>query len=69
MPGPPAELRPWRPAIADTDYWDERSVFTALGSGALVMQADPEPPEAQALHHALGLAGLQDESERPSSGC
>ena len=60
LPEPPAELRPWRPAIADTDYWDERSTFTAVGSGALVMQADPEPPEAQALHRALGLAGLQD---------
>ena len=64
MPEPPAELRPWRPAIADTDYWDERSAFTAVGSGALVMQADPEPPEAQALHRALGLTGLQDGSER-----
>ena len=62
MPEPPAELRPWRPAIADTDYWDERSAFTAVGSDALVMQADPEPPEAQALHRALGLTGLQDES-------
>ena len=55
MPEPPAELRPWRPAIADTDYWDERSAFTAVGSDTLVMQADPEPPEAQALHRALGL--------------
>ena len=63
MSEPPAELRPWRPAIADTDYWDERSAFTAVGSGALVMQADPEPPEAQALHRALGLAGLQDGSK------
>ena len=63
MPEPPAELRPWRPAIADTDYWDERSAFTAVGSGALVMQADPEPPEAQALHRALGLTGFQDESK------
>ena len=63
MPQPPAELRPWRPGIADTDYWDERSAFTAVGSGALVMQADPEPPEAQALHRALGPAGLQNESK------
>ena len=62
MPEPPAELRPWRPAIADTDYWDERSASTAVGSGALVMQADPEPPEAQALHRALGLTRLQGES-------
>ena len=64
MPEPPAELRPWRPAIADTDYWDERSAFTAVGSGALVMQADPEPPEAQAFHRALSLAWLQGGSER-----
>ena len=64
MPEPPAELRPWRPGIADTDYWDERSAFTAVGSDALVMQADPEPPEAQALHRALGLTGLQGGSER-----
>ena len=64
MPEPPTELRLWRPAIADTDYWDERSAFTAAGSDALVMQADPEPPEAQALHRALGLTGLQGGSER-----
>ena len=48
MPEPPTELRPWQPAIADTDYWDERSTFTAVGSDALVMPANPEPPEAQA---------------------
>ena len=35
-----------------------------MGSDALVMQADPEPPEAQALHRALGLTGLQGGSER-----
>ena len=63
MPEPPAELRPWRPAIADTDYWDERSAFTSVGSDALVMQADPEPPEAQALHRALGLTGFQGGSK------
>ena len=64
MPEPPAELRPWRPGIADTDYWDERSAFAGVGIGALMMQADPEPPEAQALHRALGPAGLQGGSER-----
>ena len=63
LPEPLAELRPWRPAIADTDYWDEQSAFTAVGSGALMMQADPEPPEAQALHRALGLAGILGGSE------
>ena len=35
----------------------------AVGTGALVMQADPEPPEAQALHRALGLTGFQGRSE------
>ena len=86
---PPAELRPWRPAIADTNYWDERSAFTAVGTGApgsspgqdvvmenmviqdVVMQAEPEPPEAQALHRALnralvrtnGRTGLQHGAE------
>ena len=59
MPEPTAELRPWQPVIADTDYWDERSAFAGVGSDALVTQADPEPPEAQALHRALGLAGCQ----------
>ena len=63
MPEPPAELRPWRPAIADTDYWDERPAFASVDTGGLVIQADPEPPEAQALHRALGPAGLQDESK------
>ena len=63
MPEPPAELRSWRPAIADTDYWDERSAFAGVGTGTLVMQADPEPPEAQALHRALDPAGLQGGSK------
>ena len=34
IPEPPAELRPWRPAIADANYWDERQAFTAVGTGA-----------------------------------
>ena len=59
-----AELRSWRLGIADTDYWDERSAFAGVGTDVLVMQADPEPPEAQALHRALGLAGFQGGSER-----
>ena len=71
IPEPPAELRPWRPSIADTDYLDERSTFAAVGNYAsgsspeqgMVMQADPEPPEAQALHRALKRAGRQGGSE------
>ena len=65
MPEPPAELRPWRPAIADTGLLGRAvRLYAAVGTGALVMQADPEPPEAQALHRALGLAGFQGGSER-----
>ena len=74
LPVPPAELRPWCPAIADTNYWDERQAFTAVGTGTpgsspgqdvmmqdlvtqdIVMQADLEPPVAQALHRALNRA-------------
>ena len=63
MPEPPTELRPWRPAIADTDYWDERSAFTPVGSDALVMQADPEPrfegyPWYEALARVTGIETL-----------
>ena len=68
LPEPPAELRPWRPAIADTDYWDERSAFTAVGSDALVMQADPEPPEPRRFIAPSALPGSRaDRNAR--SGC
>ena len=64
MPEPPAELRPWCPAIADTDYWDERSAFTGGGFRHIrSCRPTPSRPEAQALHRALGLTGLQGGSE------
>lgn len=58
LPEPPAALRPWRPDAADPDRSDEAPAFAALDGDALVMEAAPEPPEAQALFRALGRAGL-----------
>ena len=55
---PPRALRPWRPAIADIDDWQEPPKPAPAGSDALVMDCDPEPPEAQALWRAAGRAGL-----------
>ncbi len=57
---PPRVLRPWRPAIADIDDWREPPKPAPAGSGALVMDCDPEPPEAQALWRAAGRAGLAE---------
>ena len=55
---PPRALRPWRPAIADIDDWREPPKPAPAGPDALVMDCDPEPPEAQALWRAAGRAGL-----------
>ena len=49
---PPAELRPWRPAIADIDDWREMPGLKEIGMDALIMDYDPEPPEAQAIWRA-----------------
>ncbi len=55
---PPALLRPWRPATAHVDDWREPSKLAVPGHGALVMDADPEPPEAQAFFRAAERAGM-----------
>ena len=55
---PPAVLRPWRPATADVDDWREPPKLAVPGHGALVMDVDPEPPEAQALWRAAERAGM-----------
>ena len=55
---PPAVLRPWRPATAHVDDWREPSKLAVPGHGALVMDADPEPPEAQAFSRAAERAGM-----------
>ena len=57
---PPAVLRPWRPGIADVDDWREPPKPTPVGSDALVMACDPEPPEAQALWRAAERTGMAE---------
>ena len=58
LPVPPAELRPWRPGIADVDDWREAPPFAPVGADALVMAIDPDPQDAQAFHRATCRAGL-----------
>ena len=55
---PPAVLRPWRPATAHVDDWREPPKLAVPGHGALVMDVDPEPPEAQAFGRAAERAGM-----------
>ncbi|MCY4548393.1 MAG: ATP-binding protein [Defluviicoccus sp.] len=55
---PPPELLPWRPGLADVDDWREPPKREPVGSDALLMACDPEPPEAQALWRAAERAGI-----------
>ena len=55
---PPAQLRPWRPAVADVDDWRDPPKLAVPLHGALVMDCDPEPPEAQAFWRAAERAGM-----------
>ena len=55
---PPAVLRPWRPSIANVDDWRNSPKLAAVGQDALVMDCDPEPPEAQALWRAAEREGV-----------
>ena len=55
---PPAMLRPWRPSVADVDDWHEPPRLAGAGHNALVMDCDPEPPEAQALWRAAERASI-----------
>ena len=57
---PPRALRPWRPAIADIDDWREPPKPAPAGPDALVMDCDPEPPEAQGLWRSVERAGLAE---------
>ena len=56
IPPPPAVLRPWRPSVANVDDWRDPPKLTATAEDALVMDGDPEPPEAQALWRAAERA-------------
>ncbi len=60
LPPPPEVLRPWRPCIADIDDWREPPKPEPTGPDALVVDFDPEPPEAQALWRAVERAGLAE---------
>ena len=55
---PPAMLRPWRPCVADSEYWRDPPRSAPAGVDAMVMACDPEPPEAQALWRAAERAGI-----------
>ena len=55
---PPAVLRPWRPGTADMDDWRDLPKLAPAGADALVMDCDPEPPEAQALWRAAEREGI-----------
>ena len=55
---PPAVLRPWRPGVADFNDWRDPPKLAAVGQDALVMDCDPEPPEAQALWRAAEREGI-----------
>ena len=62
---PPAELRPWRPGLADVDDWREPPKRQPVGADALLMTCDPEPPEAQALWRAAERGGIADRLFEP----
>ena len=61
---PPAQLRPWRPATTDVDDWREPPKLAVPLHGALVMDCDPEPPEAQGLLARRGASRHGDEPVR-----
>ena len=58
VPEAPPALLPWRPAVADPDRPADRLAPVTVHDGAMVMEAELDPPEGQALHRALARAGL-----------
>ena len=58
LPVPPAELRPWRPGIADIDDWRDTPAYAPIGAGTLVMTVDPETQDQQAFWRAADKAGI-----------
>ena len=55
---PTPALHPWRPPIADIDNWLAGPSPEPLPEGALVVDVDLEPPEAQALWRAAERGGM-----------
>ena len=58
IPEAPPALLSWRPAVADPDCPADAPAPVAVHDGAMVMEAELDPPQAQALHRALVRAGL-----------
>ena len=58
LAAPPAELRPWRPGLADIDDWQEPPKLQPVGADALRMEYEPDPPEAQAFARAASRTGV-----------
>ena len=58
IPEAPPALLPWRPAVADPDRPADRPPLVPVHDGAMVMAAELDPPEGQALHRALVRAGV-----------
>ena len=68
---PSARLRPWRPSVADCNHWHEAPKLAEAAHDALVMDCDPEPPEAQTLWRAAerdGFAPRLFEADRRLEG-
>ena len=55
---PPPVLRPWRPGTADVEDWRDPPKLAQAGEDALIMDCDPEPPEAQTLWRAAERGGI-----------
>jgi len=53
IPAAPAMLRPWRPDIADSDDWRDSPPFASPDSHSLVMSAELDIQDSQALWRAL----------------
>ena len=49
---------PGSAALADLDHWREPQKPNAIGTDALIVACDPEPPEAQAFARAAESGGL-----------
>ena len=62
---PRPELRTWRPGLADIENWQEPLKPAAAGADALLMDCDPEPPEAQAFHRAAKRNAIADRLFEP----
>ena len=68
---PRPELRPWRPGLADIENWQEPAKPARVPDDALLMDCDPEPPEAQAFHRAArrnDIAGRLFEPDKRLAG-